>query len=208
MSWQTITTINNENRLYWGWVNHQEGECLQREPRGTSLMQPQSAFSSPQEEAVGWGRWPLKTFILYCSIFSCVWRFWQDCGYLGRRRRLPEALLEGTSVSIRSSELHSIVIPCWVLGAGETADLEVTHGADTSVGKDKQVTNSDEWNGETTIGTAETNPQSVGREGLMEKVASELRNGWQGRTGWVSISGEGFQADGTENAKTQRWESV
>ena len=118
MSWQTITTINNENRLYWGWVNHQEGECLQREPRGTSLMQPQSAFSSPQEEAVGWGRWPLKTFILYCSIFSCVWRFWQDCGYLGRRRRLPEALLEGTSVSIRSSELHSIVIPCWVLGAG------------------------------------------------------------------------------------------
>lgn len=156
-------------------------------------MQPQSALTSPWEEAVGWGRWPLETFILYCSIFSRVWRFWQDCGYLGCRRRLPEALLEGTKASIRQI-IWALFLSHYMPGAGCWGDSRLRCQPWSWHLCGEGQTSSQQWwvNGETTTGTAGTNPQSVGREGLMEKVASELRNRWQGRTGWVSILGEGI----------------
>ena len=61
-----------------------------------SLLWPHQRRKQLAEEG-----YPLRRFHLCSSLFSRVWRVRQDRGYLGCRRRLPEALLEGTNASIR-----------------------------------------------------------------------------------------------------------
>ena len=61
-----------------------------------SLLLPHQRRKQLAEEG-----YPLRCFHLCSSLFSRVWRVRQDRGYLGCRRRLPEALLEGTNASVR-----------------------------------------------------------------------------------------------------------
>lgn len=57
-------------------------------------------------------------------------------GYLKHSLKVP------MPASDRASELCSLVIPCGVVDAGGTADLDIACGADTPVGKGKQITDS------------------------------------------------------------------
>ena len=76
-----------------GWVS---SGTVAPHRRTLSLLWPHQRTKQLAEEG-----YPLRHFHLCSSLFSRVWRVRQDRGYLGCRRRLPEALLEGTNASIR-----------------------------------------------------------------------------------------------------------